>query len=406
MECFTRTLRNGIRIVHAQITAPVAHIGFFIQTGSRDETDREAGMAHFAEHIFFKHTHKRNTYQIISRMEDVGGDLNAYTTKEETCLHASFMLMHYERAIELIADLVFNRNFRAQDVEKEKEVVIDEINSSRDVPSENIFDDFDAQLFGTHPLAHPILGRAADIRRLTAEQMEQFVSGHYFTDRMVIASVGAVSFERLVKWCEKYFGHIPEHLTDSLLRPSFAYVPEHREIRKRIHQAHCCIGAPGYDCYHPRRLVLALLCNLFGGPGMNTRLNLALREHQGLSYTAEAAYTPYTDTGVTSIYFSAEKNNLDQCIDIVRKELEKICTVRLGTMQLHRARHQLIGQMAISADSHENLMLTIGKNYMVYNKVTPLAETCLRIGRITASELLETANEIWAPERLTMLVYR
>ena len=240
----------------------------------------------------------------------------------------------------------------------------------------------------------------------TAERMEQVVSGHYFTDRMVIASVGAVSFERLVKWCEKYFGSIPAHPTGNLLRPPVDYVPENREIRKRIHQGHCCLGAPGYDYYHPRRLVLALLCNLLGGPGMNTRLNLALREHQGLSYTAEAAYTPYTDTGVASVYFSAEKSNLDQCIGIVRKELEKICTTRLGTMQLHRARRQLIGQMAISADSHENLMLGIGKNYMIFNKVEPLAEVCLRIDRITASELLETANEIWAPERLTMLTYQ
>ena len=406
MEFQTCTLGNGIKIIHAQVSAPVAHCGFFIHTGSRDESAEEIGMAHFAEHIFFKSTHKRNTFQILSRLEDVGGDLNAYTTKEETCLQASFMLEHYERALELISDLVFNRFFQDKDVEKEKEVVIDEINSYRDTPSENIFDDFDELMFGSHPIAHPILGRAVHVRKFTAKCIEQFVASHYFTDRMVIASAGAVPFARLVKWCEKHFGIIPPHLCHTMRQVPEPHGALLLETKKRIHQGHCCLGAFGYSFYDPRRTCLSLLCNLLGGPGMNTRLNMALREHKGLSYSAEASFTPFTDTGIASIYFSADKENTDLCLDIVHKELQKLRTTRLGTMQLLRAQRQMLGQLAISCDSHENLMLSIGKSFLVYDKVDTLAETALRINRITAGDLLGTANEILTPDRISTLIYR
>lgn len=406
MEFQTCTLANGIKIIHAQVSAPVAHCGFLIHTGSRDESDAEIGMAHFAEHIFFKNTHKRNTYQILSRLEDVGGDMNAYTTKEETCLQASFIVEHYERALELMSDLVFNRCFQDKDVEKEKEVVIDEINSYRDTPSENIFDDFDALMFGSHPFGHPILGRAVHVRKFTADRIEQFVATHYYTDRMVIASAGAVPFARLVKWCEKYFGLIPARLCDTVRVKPETHAALFQETKKHIHQGHCCLGAFGYSFYHPRRICLSLLCNLLGGPGMNTRLNMALREHKGLSYSAEASYTPFTDTGIASVYFSADKENTDLCLDIVHKELQKLRTTRLGTMQLHRAQRQMLGQIAISCDSNENLMLSIGKSFLVFDKVDTLAETALRINRITAEDLMETANEIWTPDRITTLIYR
>lgn len=406
MEFETFTLLNGIRFIHTQVSSPVAYCGFFIHTGSRDEIEGEMGMAHFAEHIFFKATHKRNTYQILSRLEDVGGDMNAYTTKEETCIQASFMVEHYERTLELMHDLIFNHRFLDKDIENEKEVVIDEINSYRDTPSENIFDDVDAQIFRDHPLGHPILGTAAAVRRINSHKMDDFVAQRYFTDRMVIASVGAWPFKKLVNLCKKYFSDVPPHLCHTTRLPFTSYAPSVVEVKKRIHQSHCVIGNTAYSLYHPRRLSLILLTNLLGGPGMNTRLNLALREHKGLSYAVEASYSPYTDTGIASVYFSSEKNHTDQCLEIVHKELEKIRNQTLGTLQLHRAQQQIIGQVAISSDSNENQMLYIGKSFMVYDKVDTLAEICEQVHAITAQQLLETANEIFDRNRLSLYIYR
>lgn len=405
MEFYTHTLANKIRLIHVPTDSDVAYCGVIVNTGSRDEETHEQGMAHFLEHIIFKGTKKRKAYHILSRLEDVGGEINAYTTKEETCIHAAFLSRYYERTLELFSDLIFNSTFPAKEVEKEKEVIIDEINSYLDSPSERIFDEFEEVIFENHPLGSNILGTKENVKRFQEKDIRQFIKKNYHTDEIVICSLGNIPFNKLIKQVESYFGHARTYLRDTKRKSFKGYKPQYIQKNLNTHQSHCVIGGLGFGLNNKKRVDLTLLNNILGGPGMNSRLNLALREKNGIAYNIESHYTPFTDTGNIQIYFGTESENLERGITLVNKELKLLRTKKLGTIQLQKAKRQLAGQVAISNDNNENHLLGIGKSFLLFNKVDSLEDMNKKIDSITAESLLEVANEIFEEKQLTTLIY-
>ncbi|MFW5687542.1 MAG: M16 family metallopeptidase, partial [Bacteroidota bacterium] len=340
------TLPNGIRLVHKHADSYVAHCGLTINVGSRDEQKQEQGLAHFIEHLIFKGTQKRKAYQILSHMENVGGEINAYTSKEDTCIYATFMNTHYARCLDLISDIVFGSVFPEKEISKEKDVVIDEINSYKDSPGEQIFDDFDTIIFGDHPMGANILGTPSHLRRFRQKHILDFVHNNYATHEMVISSVGNIDFKKLVRLAERYFGHI-EPRSRLLERVPFSgYIPGEKIVKRRNHQVHCMIGNEGYSANDDRKATLVLLNNILGGPGLNSRLNMGIREKYGFCYNIESHYQPYSDTGIFSIYMGTDNDSIDRTVSLVQKELTLLRDKRLGSLQLKRAKQQLQGQVA------------------------------------------------------------
>ncbi len=405
MEFDIYTLKNGIRVIHKYESSEVGYCGIIINAGSRDEQEEEHGMAHFIEHVIFKGTKKRKAFHVLSRLEDVGGELNAYTTKEETCIYASFLKEDYERSMELIADISFHSIFPEKELEKEKEVIIDEINSYKDSPAELIFDDFEEQLYPEHSIGRNILGDENKLKSFTKKDIQKFMDENYHTDQIVFCSVGSQNFKKIIKLADKYFGDIPENRRTKKREDIPASNPTIIKVDKDTYQSHIILGCTAYDYNHPKRLGLHLLNNLLGGPGMNSRLNMCLREKKGIAYNIESSYTPFYGTGVFSIYFGTDRKNIDKSIKIIFNELNKLRNKELGSMQLHKAKRQLKGQIAISSENKESLMLNIGKSYLMYNKVDSLIDVYHKIDNLTASDLLEIANETFNPEHLSQLIY-
>ena len=406
MEYNFYQLKNGIRIVHKYADTNVGHCGLMLNTGSRDEDEKENGIAHFIEHCIFKGTTKRKSFHILNRLDSVGGDLNAYTTKEETCVYASFLTEYYERTIELLSDIVFNSNFPTKELEKEKEVVIEEINSYKDNPSELIFDEYEELIFANHPIGRLILGSPANVRKFKSNNLQNFIKNKYNTDEMVICSVGKIKFSQLIKIIEKHFAEHPSN-ERQIKRQAFTdYKPINIIKNKRTYQTHTLIGNIAYNTRDKRKNALTVLNNLLGGPAMNTRLNLAVRERHGYAYTVESSYTPYTDTGLFTIYLGTDNSSNTKAIDVVLKELEKLRNTKLGSVQLRSAKKQLIGQVAIAYESNLNEMLSIGKSLLMYNKVDSIAEINEKIEKVTEDEIIEIANEIFDPAQLSYLIYK
>lgn len=406
MQYFFHTLSNGIRLVHKHTDSIVAHCGLTINAGSRDELKQEQGLAHFIEHLIFKGTHRRKAYQILSHMENVGGEINAYTGKEDTCVYATFLNNHYARCLDLISDIVFRSVFAEKEILKERDVVIDEINSYKDNPGEQIFDDFDGVVFRNHSLGANILGTPAHLRKFRKEHVVNFIQKNYVTSEMVISSVGNINFDKLIRLVERYFGDIP-HKRREHPRVNFeGYQPINEVVKRRNHQVHCIIGNVAYSANDDRKTALVLLNNILGGPGLNSRLNMGIREKYGFCYTIESHYQPYSDTGIFSIYMGTDNDYIDKTIALTLRELALLREKRLGSLQLKRAKQQLQGQVAISFESNLNEMLSIGKSLLLYDRIDSIIEINEKIQRVTASELLETANEVFAPNMLSMLMYR
>lgn len=406
MELFINTLHNGIRLVHYTIPGDVAYCGLVINTGSRDETGGQYGMAHFVEHMLFKGTRKRKAYHILSRLDDVGGELNAYTTKEETAVHASFMREHYSRAMELISDIVFNPVMPPREIEKEKDVVLEEINSFLDNPAELIFDEFEDQVFAGQPIGHNILGTPKSVRSFSQETLFRFVAGNYPTDQMVFCSVGNISPKKITQLFDKYFSSFP--LKKGIPRPAIQsdYKPASVTREMKTFQNHCIIGNVAYDLKSKRRTSMFLLNNILGGQGLNSRLNLSLREKKGLAYNVESSYNPYCDTGLFTIYFGTDKENLDKSISLAMAELKKLRSVRLGDLQLGRAKSQIKGYLARGYENHENLMLSLAKSLIVFDSIESKEEIFRKIDAITTADILETAGDILDPPALSTLIYK
>ncbi len=406
MEYTSMTLPNGIRLIHTSVDSPVAHCGVVINTGSRDETLEEQGMAHFIEHTIFKGTTKRKAYHIISRLEDVGGEMNAYTSKEETAIHASFLCEYYERTIELFSDILIDSTFPEKELKKEQEVIVDEINSYNDTPSELIFDEFEEMIYEGHPMGRNILGTPDHVRGFQASDIRRFMEENYHTDQMVICSVGNIPAKKFFHMAQRYFERLTTNLRKESRTRFTAYRPIQKTVEKGTFQAHCILGGEAFDVYHPDRLPLVLLNSILGGQSGNSRLNLSLRERNGIAYNLESSYTAYTDTGTLTIYFGTDPENLERALTLIDREIRLLCDKTLGELQLSKSRKQLIGQLAMSQENHEDLMLAIGKSMLVFNKVESLEDIYKRISEITASQLLDVANRILKPENLSGLIYK
>jgi predicted Zn-dependent peptidase len=405
MDYFTFSLPNGIKVIFKPVDSKIAHVGLFINAGSRDEAESEHGLAHFIEHVLFKGTTKRKSHHIISRLEDVGGELNAYTTKEETCIHASFMEEYIDRTLELISDIAFNATFPEKEIEKEKAVIIDEINSYKDNPSELIFDEYDEMLFPKQTLGRSILGTPNKLKKFKREHLLKFVHEKYYTNEMVICIIGNYKKDKLFWLVEKYFKSVMVTSRKVKRITAKSGKPFSTILTKDNFQSHCIIGSESFGFNDTRRLTLHLLNNILGGPGMNSRLNMSLRERHGCTYNIDSSYTPFFDTGIFSVYFGTDKENVEKCIKLVHKEFDLLKNNKLSTLQLSKAKKQLIGQLAIGSEHNENLMLTMGKSYMVFNKVDTLEEINQQIEAISTNNLLEVANDVLDTKKLSMLVY-
>ena len=406
MDLLLYTLDNGIRLVHHRIPGLVSHCGLIINTGSRDETVPEHGIAHFIEHMLFKGTKKRKAYHILSRLEDVGGELNAYTTKEETAIHASFLKEDYERAIELISDITFNSVFPEKEIEKEKDVVIEEISSYLDSPSELIFDDFEELIFSDQPIGRNILGTPESVKSFSKKKINDFISNNYNTRQMVFCSVGNISDEKILKLFKTHFANIVTENNIERDNKTWLYKPASVTKKMDTYQNHCIMGNIAYNLKDNRRMGMFLLNNILGGQGLNSRLNLSLREKNGLAYNVESSYNPYVDTGIFSIYFGTDSQYLNKSISIALYELKKLRTSRLGTIQLSKAKNQIKGYLARGYENYESLMLSLGKSLLIFDKIDSIEDLCRKIDAVTASELLETANDIFEPSKMSTLIYK
>ena len=400
------TLPNGLRIIHEPTLSKVSDCGFAIDAGTRDEAENEQGMAHFVEHLIFKGTEKRKAWHILNRMENVGGDLNAYTNKEETVVYAAFLTEHLERALELLGDIVFHSTFPQHEIEKETEVIIDEIQSYEDNPSELIFDDFEDMIFRNHPLGRNILGKPDLLRSFRTEDVLSFTRRFYQPGNMVFFVQGQYDFKKIVRLAEKHLADVPAVTVDNQRVPPPLYVPERLVVPKDTHQAHVMIGSRGYNAYDDKRTALYLLNNILGGPGMNSKLNVSLRERRGLVYNVESNLTSYTDTGAFCIYFGTDIEDMDTCLKLTYKELKRMRDVKMTSSQLAAAKKQLIGQIGVASDNFENNALGMAKTYLHYHKYESSEVVFKRIETLTAEQLMEVANEMFAEEYLSTLIYK
>lgn len=404
MEFYTYTLPNGIRGIHRQVRSTVAHCALVIGAGSRDERPGQYGLAHLTEHAFFKGTQRRRAWQVNCRLENLGGELNAFTTKEETTVHATTLRGDFAKAAELIADIVFRSTFPEREIEREKEVIADEINTYKDSPADMLYDTFEEMLFEGSELGHNILGRKAELMRYDGAAIRAFTARTHTTDRMVFSSIGNFSPKAAEAAALRYMGG-QTATTRGFGRTAPAAVGAfEKTVSKHTHQTHCIIGGRAYGIDNPKRLPLALLVNILGGPSANSLLNVEVREKHGLSYNIEATYTPYGDSGLAAIYFSSEHANEAQCVELIERQLHRLRTTPLTARQLSMAKKQFIAQLAISSESNESYMLSAGKSLLTHDEVDTMEEVYAKIGALTAAQLTEAAEEVFTG--MSRLTYR
>lgn len=383
----------------------MAHCGLLIAAGSRDEEENEHGLAHFLEHCFFKGTKTRKNHHILSRLDAVGGELNAFTAKEETWIHASMLKEHYERAIELIADITFHPSFPAEEIEKEKEVIIDELNSYFDSPSEMIFEEFDQQLFGNHAIGRSILGTKESINRVKRSDLERFRKRNLTAEQLVFSSAGNIPVEKLQAMLEKHLGS--EKLASFTQKRSKPTLKSGKKIyvEKDIHQVNFLIGGKAYAYPHKLRPALTLLTNVLGGPALNNKLSMVIREKYGLAYHVECTYAPFTDCGIFSLYLGTDKENLKKATDLAEKTLGFYKENTMTSRQLQEAKKQIIGQMALAQDSGSALMFNLGKSLYLFNRIDTMQEVFHRLEEITAEQIQQAANDTFHFEKMNVLAY-
>jgi len=406
MEYNFLELKNGIRIIHKPIKSEVAHCGFIIKTGSRDENIKENGITHFIEHAIFKGTKKRKAYHILNRIDNVGGEINAFTTKEKTSIYASFTKEHFERALELLSDILFNSTYPIEELTKEKDVIIDEINSYLDSPYEQIYDDFEDLVFKDHPLGMNILGTAGSVKSINRKKILNFIKENYQTNQIVFSVVGDISFKKIEKLCTKYLNEIPKKVNSKKRLPFNNYKPIQKEIKKDTYQTHTIIGNLAYGTYHKNKTGFILLNNILGGPAMNSRLNMGIREKHGLTYNIESSYTVFSDIGLFYIYLGTDQKHIEKSIKLVHRELKILRDKTMSSSQLQKAKQQIIGQITLSEENNCNVMLGMGKSILLYNKIDSLKETFNKIKAITPEELQDIANEIFDTKQLSSLTFK
>ena len=404
----TYTLENGLRIIHLPSNSQVVYCGYDIAAGTRNELSGEEGLAHFCEHMSFKGTARRNAIQIINAIEGLGGELNAFTNKEDTVYYAAISKEHFSQVVNVLTDIVFHSQYPQHEIDKEVEVICDEIESYDDSPAELIYDEFENLLFEGHPLGHNILGNAEQLRTYTTADALRFVNRNYRPEKMVFFVYGDIDFKRLCKNLERL---TPEASHTSASEPaSAAHIrrvnAQFIEQNRSTHQAHVMTGCQAYAYTDPRRMTLYLLNNILGGPGMNARLNLSLRERHGLVYTVESTMAAYGDTGIWSIYFGCDHHDINRCRKLVRHELDRLMQKPLTLQQLIAAKRQLKGQLAIACDNHEQFALDFGRSYLHHGHERDLETLYQRIDAITAEELQTVACDLFAPDHMTTLIIK
>lgn len=396
---------NGLRLVYLHKDTVVGHFGVNVLAGSRYEQAHEEGLAHFIEHSIFKGTEKRRAFHILSRLDSVGGELNAYTAKEEIVIYGSFTNAYLQRAIELVSDITFHSTFPEKELEKEKEVVLDELNSYLDSPGERIFDDFEAHLFKGHALGGNILGTEQSVRSFTKEHLQAYISRFFTVKNMVVSYVGSESLKKVKYLVEKYFSNenaaaVSHELEIFQPNPTFK-----RKESFGNYQTHAITGglAPGYN--EVSRRGMTLLTNILGGPALNSRLTLSIREKHGYSYSVEANYTPYVDTGFWSIYLGTDSKYLEKSLKLVQKELRLLREKKLSVLQLNRAKEQLKGQIALSLEGNSGLMLGLGKSLLLFDQIDTITDIYNEIDSITAEDLITIANEFFSDANQSELIF-
>lgn len=399
------SLDNGMKVVYLYDDAAVAHLGVTILGGSRYEEEGEEGLAHFLEHCIFKGTTKRRAYHVLSRLDSVGGELNAYTTKEEICIYAAFAVAHFNRASDLLADITFNPIFPEKEINKEKEVVLDEINSYLDSPSDRIFDDFEAYLFKNHSLGNNILGTKDSVNSFTREDLLSYVDRFFYPENMVLSFVGDIPQNKVFKQLNKDFGQLKKAGSKKNPNVFDTYLPFKKVEKEANYQAHIMVGgiAPGYS--DEDRRVMTLLINILGGPALNSRLILSVREKYGYSYNIEANYTPYQGVGYWNIYAGTDDRFTKKTLKLIYKELNHFRTKLLTPSQLKKAKVQLKGHIALGMDSNSSLMLNYGKTQLIFNQIDTIHEIHEAIDAISAEDILRVAQKYFSPESISELVF-
>ncbi|MBP5677174.1 MAG: insulinase family protein [Bacteroidales bacterium] len=399
------TLSNGINIILSHTPSRVVYSGVYIGVGSRHETGSDEGMAHFIEHSLFKGTEHRRAHHILNRIDGVGGELGAFTTKEETCLYATSLAEHMPRCIELFADILFCSTFPEAEIEKEKEVVIEEINSYSDTPSELIYDQFEELAYAGHPLAHNILGTKRNVRRFSTERLRRYMHDNYTPNRMVLSVVGDVSMERLVRLCERHLGSHNVSGSVPTPQPQPRFHPFERTVHRRTHQAHLLVGCEAPHLYSREKTAFTLLNNILGGPAMNSRLNVAVRERHGFCYTIESQYVTFSDSGLFYVYAGVDPGSQQKALELIHDELRRMATTALTPRQLLAAQRQFIGQMAITAADGSNEMQSIGKARLCFEHVDTLEEMNADVLNVSADDLRNVAERCFAEGQFGTLVY-
>ena len=432
MKYNTYTLDNGLRIIHLPSDSKVVYCGYQINAGTRNEEPGEEGLAHFCEHVTFKGTERRKAWHILNCLESVGGDLNAYTNKEGTVYYSAILKEHIARAVDLLTDIVFHSVYPQTEIDKEVEVICDEIESYNDSPAELIYDEFENIIFKDSPLGHNILGTAEQVRSFKTEDALRFTRKLYRPDNAIFFAYGDIDFKKLVRLLKKSFlseerrvkseettfgdrrerqFNSPEaqaqfNIQHSTFNTQHSFEGQTIVMQKNTHQAHVMIGTRAYDVNDSRRMPLYLLNNMLGGPGMNAKLNLALREHNGLVYTVESTMAAYGDTGIWSIYFGCDEHDVKRCLRLVRKELDKFMQKPLSDAQLKAAKKQIKGQIGVACDNRENFALDFGKSFLHYGWEKNVDRLYEQVDEITAEQIQAVAKELFDKDRLTTLIFK
>ena len=398
-------LPNGIRLLHKEKKSEIAHLVLMVETGTRDEQAHENGLAHFVEHTIFKGTQNRKAYHILSCLDNVGGDLNAFTTKEETCIQATFLKQHYKRSLDLFADIAFHSTFPENELAKEKEVILDEINSYLDSPSDEIYDLFEEMVFKGHPLSRNILGTTELVKGFKRQDILDFMAHNYSTDQMILASIGDISFKEFERLAMTYFGNQPAHLINKKREIFNGYTPENCTLERNNHLSHCIIGSMAPEFSSVLRMPVVMLNNVLGGPAMSSRLGLNIREKYGFAYTIESQYTAYSDVGLINVYMAVDPDSLEKAIGLVYKELDKLCQQKLGTMQLQHAKQQLIGQVALSYESGMNELLSVMRSRIMDEPIEYMDDIIRKVEAVSADDILEMANQVFDKQQLSQIIF-
>ena len=401
------TLDNGLRIIHLPNTSKIAYCGYQIKAGTRNEKPGDEGLAHFCEHVTFKGTQTHTSTAIINKLESVGGDLNAFTNKEDTVFYSAIPVEHFAKAVDVLSDIVFYSIFPQAEIDKEVEVICDEIESYNDSPAELIYDEFENLVFKGHPLGHNILGSADRVRGFATADAMRFTQQYYRPDNAIFFVYGNIDFKRLVKTLEKLTPkQQQERVVDEALVVANGKLPELTILNHDTHQAHVMIGNRAYSATHPLRIPLYLLNNMLGGPGMNARLNVILRERRGLVYSVESSMVCYGDTGLWAVYFGCDPHDVNRCVRLVKSEFNRLMEKPLSEKTLAAAKKQIKGQLAVACDNNENFAIDFGKSFLHFGDEKDIEKLYQKIDAVTAEQIQQVAKEIFDKDSLATLVIK